>query len=122
MARTKSPLELAAEKAIPLLSRLGDFIANREGRCEAILALKDALDVAGKQPGPTSIGPATMARILHDDLLPANFAALWEIHERGRASELHVALGDLLADMCPKCGKLDCTHHERTEGADATRD
>lgn len=36
----------AARLAIPLLVRLGDFIANADDRCEVIGALKDAIDKA----------------------------------------------------------------------------
>lgn len=33
----------ALRLALPLLIRLGDYIANGEGRCEAVLAVRDAI-------------------------------------------------------------------------------
>lgn len=46
---THEELCSAARDAIPLLVRLGDFIANNEGRCEAILRLRDAIENYEKQ-------------------------------------------------------------------------
>jgi len=43
-----SDLLAALTRTLPLLVRLGDFIANDDGRCEVILAAKDAIARAEK--------------------------------------------------------------------------
>lgn len=35
---------VALERALPLLIRLGDFVGNDDGRCEAILAVRGAIE------------------------------------------------------------------------------
>lgn len=51
----------ALDLAIPLLIKLGDFIGNAHGRCEAIGACRVALDVMHgldrKQPQSTALLP-----------------------------------------------------------------
>lgn len=50
VTREVQPLVAAAARALPLLVRLGDFVGNAGGRCEVILAVKDALEGLGLTP------------------------------------------------------------------------
>ena len=124
----RSPLEVAAEKAVPLLERLGDFIANKEGRCEALLALRDAMrfEAAARSISKpnVSVKPDAMARILFHHLGANEFVALWEILDAGRADEMKVPIARYVASMCPKCGKLVCKHDGSWQlgGGDEPRD